>query len=121
MRRLVVVLGLLLAGCVTPSIPIPPPDPVKMTFHLAGTDTMTATFAYAHDDRYVDSVVYVFNRDLGVGVIQAANADGSIGPTQPFPAMVGNQVVVSIQLHDQTESACVRIKEGAPDPFDPCF
>jgi hypothetical protein len=120
MRR-VVVLWLFIAGCVTPSIPIPPPNPAKMSFHLTGTGSAgTATFSYTADDRYVDSVAYVYNTDLGVGVIQNANADGSIGPTQPFPAIVGTRVEVTIQLKDQTESTCVRVREGAPDPFDPC-
>jgi len=119
MRRLAVLV--VLAGCVTPSIPIPPPDPAKMTFHVEGTGSAsTATFSYAHDDQYVDAVVYVFNRDVGQGVIQSANPDGSIGPTQPFPAKIGDRVEVSVQRVDQTESTCVRVKDGAPDAFDPC-
>jgi hypothetical protein len=116
MRRVVILL-FVVAGCVTPSIPIPPPDPAKMTFHLSGGQ---ATFTYAHDDLYVGATAYVFNSVRGLGVIQTANPDGSIGPTQPFPAMVGDTVIVSIQRVDQTESKCVRVKDGQPDAFDPC-
>ena len=115
MRRLLVFA--VVAGCVTPSIPIPPPDPARMSFHLTAGQ---ATFSYAADDRYVNSTVYVFNTVRGLGVIQSANPDGSLGPTQPFPAMEGDQVIVSIQRTDQTESVCVRVREGAPDLFNGC-
>jgi len=122
MRRLcsLVVLAVL-GGCITPSIPIPPPDPGRMTFAVtvSGQDS-TATFAYPPSVNYVDSIVYVFNRDRGTGIIETARADGSVGPTAPLPAALGEQIVVSFQREDQTVSTCIRLREGAQSATDYC-
>jgi len=126
MRRLLVigafaVIGALAAGCVTPSIPIPPPDPARMDFHLTGDGTATqAVFAYPPTDNYVGTVVFIYNRDKGVGIIEDAHVDGSVGPTAPLAAELGNQVVVSFQREDQTVSTCVRLREGAQSSLDYC-
>ena len=111
----------ILGGCVTPSIPIPPPDPGRMTFaiQVEGTNS-TATFSYPPDVNYVDSIAFVFNRDRGVGVIEAARADGSVGPTAPVAAALGEQIVISFQREDQTVSTCVRLREGAQNSADFC-
>ena len=110
-----------LGGCITPSIPIPPPDPGRMTFalKLEGQDS-TVTFAYPANINYVDSIVFVFNRDRGSGVIQQARSDGSVGPTAPLAAAVGEQIVVSFQREDQTASTCIRLREGAQNANDYC-
>ncbi len=110
-----------LGGCITPSIPIPPPDPGKMTFAVtvAGQDS-SATFAYPPDINYIDTIVFVFNRERGVGVIETARPDGSVGPTAPLAAAVGEQIVVSFQRQDQTVSTCIRLREGAQNPNDYC-
>jgi len=110
-----------LGGCVTPSIPIPPPDPGRMTFaiQVEGTSS-TARFSYPPDVNYVDTIVFVFNRDRGVGVIEAARVDGSVGPTAPVSAAAGDQVVVSFQREDQTVSTCIRLREGAQNAADYC-
>ena len=121
MRRLVAigVLGLVvgLAGCVTPSIPIPPPDPAKMTFHLTtGTNGAHAVFSYPPTDAYVGGVAYVYNESMGTGVIQSCGPDGSVGPTQEFAAAANNQIIVSVQVGQQTESTCIVLREGTQDP-----
>ena len=115
----VVVCGLV--GCVTPSIPIPPPDPAQMTFTITveGTSS-TATFAYPPRADYADAIVYVFNRDQGVGIIEQAAEDGSVGPTRPVNARVNEQIVVSFQLDEQTVSRCVRVRDGLQDPNVRC-
>jgi hypothetical protein len=122
MRRLISILALAaLGGCITPSIPIPPPDPAKMTFEVTVEGQLsTATFAYPPDINYIDTVAFVFNRDRGVGVIEAARPDGSVGPTAPLAAAVGEQIIVSFQREDQTVSTCIRLREGAQDPNDYC-
>lgn len=112
-------LAIVLAGCITPSIPIPPPDPEKMTFDIGATDGL-AVFTYPPDDRIKDAVVYIYNRDLGEGIITTAGNDGSVGPTKPFPALVHNQVVVTFQQDDQSISTCIRIKQGSQDPNAYC-
>jgi hypothetical protein len=122
MRPLLSILVLaILRGCITPSIPIPPPDPGRMTFavKVEGQDS-TATFAYPPDINYVDSIVFVFNRDRGVGVIEAARSDGSVGPTAPLAAALGEQIVVTFQREDQTVSTCIRLRDGAQSSTDYC-
>ena len=119
MRRVGIVALFVLAGCITPSIPIPPPDPAKMTFAIKAGDG-TATFSYPPDVNYIGTTVFLYNRDTGKGVIEDAHPDGSVGPTQPMPAVVGNQVVISFQRADQTVSTCIRLREGKQDPNDYC-
>ncbi len=123
MRLLALATGLLLAltGCVTPSIPIPPPDPARMEFHLTGeAANHQASFSYPPDLNYVGSIVYVYNRDLGVGIIENANANGSVGPTAGVRAELGHQVVISFEREDQTVSTCVRLREGPQSSTDYC-
>jgi hypothetical protein len=123
MRRLVVIAGLVaLAGCVTPSIPIPPPDPARMNFDVTvdGSGNSSAVFTYPAEVNYQNALVYVFNRDRGTGIIETAHADGSVGPTTPVGAAVGEQVVVTFERDDQTVSSCVRLREGAQSATDYC-
>jgi hypothetical protein len=115
--RLWLLLLIGLAGCITPSIPIPPPDPAEMQFHLTTSGmASTAVFTYPAHDAYKGASAYVLDQRTNQGVFQLANDDGSIGPTLPLPATLGDQVVVSIQNTEQTVSACVVLKEGAQDP-----
>ncbi len=122
MRRLVGLLVLaVVSGCVTPSIPIPPPDASRMTFQLTGDPgNTTASFSYPADVNYVGAVVFVYNRDRGVGVIEDAHDDGSVGPTAPLAAALDEQIVVSFQREDQTVSTCIRLREGMQDPTAYC-
>jgi hypothetical protein len=116
-----VLAGLLLGGCITPSIPIPPPDPVLMTFMVMGDGAnSTATFSYPADHNYVGSIVFVYNRDRGLGIIEATRPDGSVGPTQPVRAAIGEQIVVTFQREDLTVSTCVRLRNGTQSSIDPC-
>lgn len=125
MRRialpLLVSLGLAAGGvgCVTPSIPIPPPDPAMMNFTVNGMDG-TAVFSYPPKQDYEGAIVYVFNRDQGVGIIEQARPDGGVGPTRPVAAKIGEQIVVSFQLDDQTVSRCIRLRDGQQDPTAYC-
>jgi hypothetical protein len=106
-------------GCVTPSVPIPPPEAVKMSFEV-DVEEGTARFAYAIDASYAFATVYVFNRDRGVGVIDTARADGSVGPTAPFEAMIGDHLVVSFQLGNQLSATCVELQPGQSSPANEC-
>lgn len=111
-----------LVGCVTPSIPIPPPDPSKMEFTVTTDPNGTVTAAslmYPATDSYKGGVAYVYNRSLGHGVIEAVNADGSVGPTAAVAATSGNQIVFSIENDQQTVSTCVLLKDGSPTSYCP--
>lgn len=122
MRRLVVIALLGLAGCVTPSIPIPPPDPALMTFTVM-TDNQgvitSASLEYPPTVSYQGGVAYVYNRDRGLGVIQVVNANGSIGPTPAVAASAGDQLVISVENDEQTVSTCVLLREGMPSSYCP--
>ncbi len=114
-----IALAIALGSCVTPSIPIPPPDPEQMTFELESASG-TARFSYSPSGVYDGALVYVFNRNKGTGVIDTARADGSVGPTLPFPAASGDQVVVSFQRDTQTVSTCIAIRQGRQSAADLC-
>lgn len=101
-----------LAGCLTPSVPIPPPAPEKMSFSV-NVDDGTARYSYDTDPSFAGAVVYVFNRSRGIGIITTADAvDGSVAPTEPFRAALGDQVVVTFELDGELASTCVELREG---------
>jgi hypothetical protein len=117
MRHLVVIalVAVGLAGCVTPSIPIPPPDPGLMTFAVTSNPDGSITSASLHyppTDIYKGGLVYVFNRSLGRGIIETVNTDGSIGPTQPIDASSGHALVITVENDDQTVSTCITLLDG---------
>ncbi|HEY1559171.1 MAG TPA: hypothetical protein VGF94_30325 [Kofleriaceae bacterium] len=127
--RLLVAIALAagIAGCITPSIPIPPPDATKMEIDPSipipppepGMET-NWIFTYPASSIYANGTAYIFDRNLGRGVIQVAGADGSIGPTMEFPATLGDNVVVSVELEQQTASTCVVLQSGKQDPNAYC-
>lgn len=92
-----------------------------MTFHLTlvGADS-TAQFSYPSQHNYHNGVAYVYNRTKGTGVIQNVNTDDSIGPTPSFPAVIGDEVVVSVQTVNQTESTCVKLRDGTGQDPNGC-
>ena len=66
-----------------------------MTFAIDGS-AGAATFSYAAEPNYANAVVYIFNRNAGTGIIATARADGSVGPTAPFPAALGDNVAITV-------------------------
>jgi hypothetical protein len=110
------------AGCITPSIPIPPPDPSDMTFDISvdGSGSSFAVLTYPADSTYEGGTVYVQNHNTMFGIFQPVNFDGSIGPTQPLAASAGQEVVVSIGLTSETVSTCVVLRQGIQDPTAMC-
>ena len=80
----------------------------------------TATFSYGPEINFAGALVYVYNRSREVGVIAHARADGSVGPTQPFPAGDGDNITVTFQTGDEVTSSCVVISVGSPVPSNFC-
>jgi len=111
-----------LGGCITPSIPIPPPDPSDMTFDISvnATGSSTAVLTYPADSIYANGTVYLQNHSTGFGVFQPVNPDDSIGPTQPLGAKAGDEIVVTIGTPDQTVSTCIVLRQGIQDPTAEC-
>lgn len=103
--------GLAVSGCITPSVPIPPPEPEKMAFAYDAA-AESASFTFDPDPSYAFAVVYVFNRDQRVGIIETARPDGSVGPTRPFTATIGDDIVISFELDSQLSSTCVELQDG---------
>jgi hypothetical protein len=101
------------ASCVTPSIPIPPPEAQNMSFTV-DPSVGTATFQYAASVNYGGARVYVFNRTQGQGIIDTAREDGSVGPTAPFPAAIADEVSITFETDEQAVSTCVVVREGVP-------
>jgi hypothetical protein len=119
---LVVVAGLF-AGCITPSIPIPPPDPSDMTFDISVdmSGSSSAILTYPANANYTGGTVYVENRSRGgFGIFQPVNPDSSIGPTMPLPAGSGDEIVVSVGTATETVSTCIVLRQGTQDPNAAC-
>lgn len=106
-------------GCTTPSVPIPPPEPEKVIFAL-DVDAGEARFQYDAEASYGGAIVYVFNRDLGEGIITTARDDGSVGPTAPIPAQVDNEIVITFETETQLSATCVRMRDGRSDSGQEC-
>ncbi len=110
----------LAGGCITPSIPIPPPDPTEMNFHFTTVDgASTATFNYPADSNYCGGVAYLYDRNLMTGIIKHVNTDCTIGP-MTMAASLGDSVDFTVQTPTQTVSTCVRLREGPQSPADYC-
>ena len=78
----------------------------------------TASFTYGSEPNYADAVVYIYNRDLRTGIITAARADGSVGPTQPFAAAPSQKISVTFETPDAVVGTCVVIQpNGTAAPF----
>ncbi len=73
----------------------------------------SASLEYPPTDIYKGGLVYVFNRSQGHGIIEAVNADGSIGPTAPVSATDGNALVITVENDDQTVSTCISLRPDA--------
>ncbi|MEO8844148.1 MAG: hypothetical protein ABI591_02925 [Kofleriaceae bacterium] len=120
MRRLALIALLGLVACVTPSIPIPPPDPAQADFTVTTQDGASiAAFSYPADTNYVGATYYLFDHDTGGGVFHIANADGSISGLA-LAASIGDQVVITIEGNEQTVSRCVVLREGTQNPNAYC-
>lgn len=123
MRHVVSIsLVIALSSCITPSIPIPPPDPDDMTFDITvdANGSSNTVLTYPADSNYANGTVYLQNHTTGFGVFQPVNPDDSIGPTQPLAAKAGDEVIVTIGTPVQTVSTCVVLRQGIQDPTALC-
>ena len=111
---LTLILALSLTGltsCLTPSVPIPPPEPEYMVFTHDPVNG-EASFTFDPAPTFANAIVYIFNRDQGVGIIETAAADGSVGPTRTFSAELDDRIVVTFDIGVQLAATCVRLQDG---------
>lgn len=90
-----------------------------MTFEV-NADAGEARFSYSPASFFGGAAVYVYNRRTGSGVIDTARPDGSVGPTLPFPAALGDSVIVSFAKEEQTVSTCIVVRQGRQSQSDIC-
>ena len=53
-------------------------------------------------------------------IIATARADGSVGPTAPFPAALGDNVAITFETDEVSVTACVVVRAGSPSPVEYC-
>ena len=82
-----------------------------MVFEVNDEDGL-ATFSFDPQPRFGGAVVFIFNRDRGEGIITTARADGAVGPTEPFAADVGEDLLITFETEDQVLSRCITLADG---------
>lgn len=108
-----------LAGCTTPTIPIPPPQVEDVTFALDET-AMTATFEYTGGERYAEGFVYIFNLTEGVGPpVARFDAAGHV-LTAPFAGVRDDQIDVAFRREDELTTLCVLLRPPPLTDADMC-
>ncbi len=112
--------AVVLAGCTSHSVPIPPPSPESVYFSL-DLELGQASFRYDSAPAFAGATVYIFNRDAGEGIITTAESDGSVMETPPFPAIAGDEVSVTFQSEGHSSSTCVKMRQGQSDSSQECF
>jgi hypothetical protein len=94
-------LATLLCGCTTPSVPLPPPELMSLTF--TGTTPGIVQIIGKPADRHADARFYVYDYDSGEGVITKAAGDGSF-TSMPFAGNDGDQVQIYFDNRDGDRS-----------------
>ncbi len=113
-----VALALALAGCVVPSVPVPPPEPSAISFDLR--DDGTATMSADPDSRWANALVYVLNADVGEGIIVTSEPDGSVPETPPFPGVDGDTIRIRYETDENVGSVCLFLHQGRSSDAAEC-
>ncbi len=108
-----------IGSCNTPSLPLPPPDPEVMSFHL-DTTAGTATFRSDPQAEWGGALVFVYDERTGRGVITTAAADGTVAETPPFAAADGDKVFVEYRIDEQASAICLILHDGAASNNNLC-
>jgi hypothetical protein len=107
MRWVYLLIGL--AGCQTPSVPLPPPDLQALTF-TATTPGFVQVIGQPQM-RHADARFYVFDYGSGEGVITQAAHDGSFA-SMPFAGADGDtvQIYFDTSTGDRSQEACTTLQ-----------
>lgn len=95
MRRVLLLLCLGLPGCVTPSVPLPPPDLPALSF--ASTAKGLVELRGRASARHARVRFAAFNTSRGVGTLVDTQGDGSF-TTEPFSGFDGDGIDLSYEL-----------------------
>jgi hypothetical protein len=102
---------LLLAGCTTPSVPLPPPDLSALSF--TGTTPGIVQIVGQPESRHADARFYVFDYGSGEGVITQAKHDGSF-TSMPFAGADGDtvQIYFDTPAGERSDEACTMLQRN---------
>jgi hypothetical protein len=101
------------AGCVAPSVPVPPPGPEAMSFTLdlqAGVAVYQANLG----SDWGSSWVTLYDDTTGEGIVARSQPNGHVGPTAPWRANDGDQVRIQFERDDGEVSGVCLILHGGP-------
>lgn len=123
-RQTAAFLFALVAGCFTPTVPVPPPDSQSVTFRLTNqvcdpmdtlcdpTATVT-TYKADPNENWPNSWVVVRCERTGKGAVTRSQADGSVAETEPFLCADGDRVLIAYEDDGgDTAGLCLILHEG---------
>ena len=108
-------IGVLLGGCNTPSVPLPPPLELTALSFTAPNPGLVE-FRGKPSARHAGAIMFAFNRTRGNGVLQRTNADGSFA-TEPFGGKADETIELSYEK-DGRRSDGVRCELRLDVPLD---
>jgi hypothetical protein len=82
-----------LAACVTPVIPMPPPDPSLMRFEQVDPTKGEVVLSMSASDPHGGTLIHIFHPKSGKGQILQAKQDGSF-VSDPIKAAEGDQLEI---------------------------
>lgn len=107
---LLVTLSLLCGGCVTPVIPLPPPETDNMMLADQSCDATNKTIKFQGNDKFTSPFMYVFvwntHKDRQKGVVLYSNGKGGFAPVKDFSAVDGDEIWIwtKAALHEENKS-----------------
>jgi len=116
--KLALLLGsvmLLCWGCVTPVIPLPPPDPANLALTPNSCDASAGTIKFKGNDKVASahSYVFIWNTATSVkkGIVRYSNDKGGFAEVTDFPASDGHELWIwtKAALHEENKSDTVAV------------
>jgi hypothetical protein len=102
-------------ACVTPSVPIPPPQLTSLSFQPAPGGSNMVVIQGMPTPRHANVRFYVFNRSRADGVITKAGPNGAF-TTSPFPGAAGDTVQFYYDTADgdRSQNICTQLAFNQP-------
>lgn len=117
-----IILSIWVASCVTPVIPLPPPDPQSMSLALVDPEQSLITMS-GRDPAMTNALIFLFNQRAGQGVITRCTDRGAFA-TEPFEAIVGDRLDMwATRWADESPSSTICLEilgDAQPEGFREC-